>query len=216
MNISPLILLTICSFFLWSCGAKRAANNVEKIVTKEETPALDSARFDIKRFEEKKRKDGPPNYKFVENERNIRQWSDTPDRDSPDSLKYYVEEISTRWQPFIIRKKYDYKGRLRRWSQTFRLESYNKAYEYDESGKVIKITNYEDRYKHSFVDIREFLLKKKGIDIYDTRQAIARRVNHKSQINPEAYYDINVISNKAEKDYRIVIFDDTLEIKEYR
>ncbi|WP_315052770.1 hypothetical protein, partial [Chryseobacterium indoltheticum] len=77
--------------------------------------------------------------------------------------------------------------------------------------------NYEEKFKHSFADIREFLLKTKGIDIYDTRQAIARRVNHRYEDPTQVYYDIYVLDKKDEKnDYRIVIFDDTLQIKEYR
>lgn len=217
MKITSLILLIICSFLWLSCSIKTAEKSVNQDVLIVERPALDSSRFDAKRFEENKRKDGTPNYEFVEGEKDIRQWSDTPERDSPDSLKYYVEEILKKWSPFVIHKGYNSKGRLIAWSQTFRLEPINKSYEYAENGMVMKITNYEERYKHSFADIREFLLKKKGIDIYDTRQAIARRVNHKSKINPEAYYDIYVLDkNDVEKDYRIVIFDDTLELKEYK
>ncbi|WBX99336.1 hypothetical protein [Chryseobacterium gambrini] len=212
------IQLIIVSF-LWlsSCTVKTAEKAVNKDVLIVEKPALDSSRFDVKRFEENKRKDGTPNYEFVEGDKDIRQWSDTPERDSPDSLKYYVEEISKKWKPFVIHKGYDYKGRLKTWVQTFRLEPMNKSYEYDENGKIIKITNYEERYKHSFADIREILLKEKGIDIYDTRQAIGRRVYHKNPTSKEAYYDIYVLDkNNEEKDYRIVIFDDTLELKEYR
>lgn len=138
-----------------------------------------------------------------------------PEKDSPDSDGEYVEEISIKWRPFVIRKQYDYMGRLRIWAQTFRLEPMNKSYEYDEKGKIIKITDFEKKYKHSFVYIREFLLKAKGIDIYDTRQAIARRVNHRSEDPTQVYYDIYILSKEAKDDYRIVIFDDTLEIKEY-
>ena len=217
-TIAPFISLIIYSFLLSSCIAKTAEKTESKnIIIAEKKPALDSSRFDIKRFEEKKDKYGSPNYEFVENGRNIRQLSDKPERDSPDSLKYYAEEISKKWNPFVIRKGYNFKGQLIAWSQTFRLEPINKSYEYDESGKIIKITNYEEKFKHSFVDIREFLLKAKGIDIYDTRQAIARRVNHRYEDPTQVYYDIYILDKKDEKnDYRIVIFDDTLQIKEYR
>lgn len=216
MRISSLIII-ISNFLLSSCTVKSVENNLSKNISGTKNPAQDSARFDVKRFEEKKGKYGPPNYKFTEDNKNIRQWSDTPERDSPDSLKHYTEEISKQWSPFIINRVFDYKGRLRAWVQTFRLEPINKSYEYDENGKVIKVTDYEEKFKHSFSDIRELLLKERGIDIYDVRQAIARRVYHKNPGSTEAYYDIHVRDKKDdEKDYKIVISDDTLEIKEYR
>lgn len=216
-KIVSIQLIIISFLWLSSCAVKTAEKAVNKDVLIVEKPALDSSRFDVKRFEENKRKDGAPNYEFVEGDKDIRQWSDTPERDSPDSLKYYVEEISQKWSPFNIQKRYNNLGILKFWGIFFRNEGINKSYEYDESGKVIKITNYEERYKHSFADIREILLKEKGIDIYDTRQAIGRRVYHKSPTSKEAYYDIYVLDkNNEEKDYRIVIFDDTLELKEYR
>lgn len=218
-TIAPFISLIFYCFLLFSCNVKKTEKQEIKnvVLVKEEKPALDSSRFDIKRFEEKKDKYRSPNYEFVENGRNIRQLSDKPERDSPDSLKYYAEQISKKWNPFVIHKGYNFKGQLIAWSQTFRLEPINKSYEYDESGKIIKITNYEEKFKHSFADIREFLLKNKGIDIYDTRQAVARRVNHRYEDPTQVYYDIYVLDKKDEKnDYRIVIFDDTLQIKEYR
>ncbi|MCW3160616.1 hypothetical protein [Chryseobacterium oryctis] len=160
---------------------------------------------------------GRYDFDFIENGKNIRQRYTLPERDSPDSDGEYLEEISTEWSPFVIRKKYDYMGRLRRWSTTFRQESINKSYEYDANGKVIKITNYEEKFKHSFADIRAFLLKARSIDIYDTRQAIARRVNHFSKINENAYYDIYIPSKEdAYIGYKIIIYDVSLEIKELR
>ncbi len=173
--------------------------------------------FDIKKYDERRIKEGHYDFDFTENDKNIRQRYSLPDRNSPDSEGEYVEEISKKWSPFVINKVYDYKGRLKAWVQTFRLEPINKSYEYDENGKVIKVTDYEKKFKHSFADIREFLLKEKGIDIYDIRQAIARRVYHKNDNSREVYYDIHVRDkSNEEKDYRIIIFDDTLELKEYK
>lgn len=218
-TIAPLISLIIYSFLLFSCTAKtvkKLESRNTKIIAVEKT-LVDSSKFDIKKYNERRIKEGHYDFEFTENGVNIRQRYSLPKRDSPDSDGEYVEEISKKWNPFVIRKKYDYKGQLRRWSTTFRQESINKSYEYDESGKIIKITNYEEKFKHSFADIREFLLKNKGIDIYDTRQAIARRVNHRYEDPTQVYYDIYVLDKKDEKnDYRIVIFDDTLQIKEYR
>ena len=218
-TIAPFISLIIYSFLLSSCIAKTAekpeSKNAKIIVGKK--TVVDSSRFDIKKYNERRIKEGHYDFEFTENGKNIRQRYSLPKRDSPDSDGEYAEEISKKWNPFVIRKKYDYKGQLRRWSTTFRQESINKSYEYDESGKIIKITNYEEKFKHSFADIREFLLKAKGIDIYDTRQAIARRVNHRYEDPTQVYYDIYVLDKKDEKnDYRIVIFDDTLQITEYR
>lgn len=216
-TIAPLILVFFFSL-LFSCTAKiieKPESKNAKIIA-EKKIVVDSSRFDIKKYNERI-KEGHYDFEFTENGVNIRQRYSLPKRDSPDSDGEYVEEISKKWTPFVIRKKYDYKGQLRRWSTTFRQESINKSYEYDESGKIIKITNYEEKFKHSFADIREFLLKNKGIDIYDTRQAIARRVNHRYEDPTQVYYDIYVLDKKDEKnDYRIVIFDDTLQIKEYR
>lgn len=223
---------TLVIFFslLFSCTAKiveKSESKNSKIMA-EEKPALDSSRFDIKKFETNayKQKIFKENFKKpgfdaqyeeeLAHDRTVRQWTVFPEQEKADTQEY-VEEISKKWNPFVIRKKYDYKGQLRRWSTTFRQESINKSYEYDESGKIIKTTNYEEKFKHSFADIREFLLKNKGIDIYDTRQAIARRVNHRYEDPTQVYYDIYVLDKKDEKnDYRIVIFDDTLQIKEYR
>ncbi len=212
------LFILFCSIIIASCTAKnkKTINNFEKHLVQDSTCC-----FDIKEFTKKvgTSGDGPAEYDFtLANGKEIRQIVFKPERNSPETEWSYNEEISKQGSPFVIRKKYDYMGRLMRWSTTFRSESINKSYEYDEKGNVIKIINYEEIYKHSFADIREFLLKKKGIDIYDTRQAIARRVNHRNQINPEAYYDIDV-RNAADNtvlDYRIVIFDTTLEMKEHR
>ena len=229
-TIAPFVSLIIYSFLLSSCIAKTAekteSKNAKIIV--EEKPALDSSRFDIKKFEANayKQKLFKENFKKsgfdaqyeeeIADDRTVRQWTVFPEQEKEDTQEY-AEEISKKWSPFVIREKYDYKGQLRRWSTTFRQESINKSYEYDENGKIIKITNYEEKFKHSFADIREFLLKAKGIDIYDTRQAIARRVNHRYEDPTQVYYDIYVLDKKDEKnDYRIVIFDDTLQITEYR
>ncbi|WP_131368648.1 hypothetical protein [Chryseobacterium luteum] len=227
MKITLSFSLIIYSFLFFSCIAKTAVNQ-NTIITIEEKSQLDSSRFDIKMFETNsyKQKLFKQNFKKpgfdtqYEEKRTdgtvIRQWTVFPEQEKADTQEY-VEEISKEWSPFVIRKKYDYMGRLRRWSTTFRLESINKSYEYDENGKAIKITNYEEKFKHSFADIRELLLKAKGIDIYDTRQAIARRVNHRYEDPIQVYYNIYVMDKKDEKnDYSIVIFDDTLEIKEYR
>jgi len=216
-TIAPFISIFFFSL-LFSCTAKTTEKPESKnAIIAEKKPAIDSSKFDIKKYNERRIKEGHYDFEFTENGKNIRQRYSLPKRDSPDSDGEYAEEISKKWNPFVIRKKYDYKGQLRRWSTTFRQESINKSYEYDESGKIIKITNYEEKFKHSFVDIREFLLKTKGIDIYDTRQAIARRVNHRYEDPTQVYYDIYILDKKDEKnDYRIVIFDDTLQIKEYR
>jgi hypothetical protein len=81
------------------------------------------------------------------------------------------------------------------------------------NGKAVIITNHEKLFKHSFADIRKFLLKEKGIDIYDTRQAIARRVNHEGKISSEAYYRILIFGKGNLPDYYVKILDATLEIK---
>ncbi|AZA61650.1 hypothetical protein [Chryseobacterium indoltheticum] len=228
-TIAPFISLIIYSFLLSSCIAKTVEKPESKnAIIAEKKPALDSSRFDIKKFEANayKQKLFKENFKKpgfdaqyeeeLTDDRTVRQWTVFPEQEKEDTQEY-AEEITKKWNPFVIRKKYDYKGQLRRWSTTFRQESINKSYEYDESGKIIKITNYEEKFKHSFADIREFLLKAKGIDIYDTRQAIARRVNHRYEDPTQVYYDIYVLDKKDEKnDYRIVMFDDTLQIKEYR
>jgi len=218
-TIAPFISLIIYSFLLSSCIAKTVEKPESKnaIIIVGKKTVVDSSRFDIKKYNERRIKEGHYDFEFTENGKNIRQRYSLPKRDSPDSDGEYAEEISKKWNPFVIRKGYNFKGQLIAWSQTFRLEPINKSYEYDENGKIIKITNYEEKFKHSFVDIREFLLKTKGIDIYDTRQAIARRVNHRYEDPTQVYYDIYVLDKKDEKnDYRIVIFDDTLQITEYR
>lgn len=229
-TITPFISLIIYSFLLFSCATKKLGQPESKNakIIAEEKPALDSSRFDIKKFEANayKQKLFKENFKKPEFDaqykeelmdgRIIRQLTVFLESEKANSQEY-SEQISKKWNPFVIHKGYNFKGQLIAWSQTFRLEPINKSYEYDESGKIIKITNYEEKFKHSFADIREFLLKNKGIDIYDTRQAIARRVNHRYEDPTQVYYDIYVLDKKDEtNDYRIVIFDDTLQIKEYR
>lgn len=218
MKTPSFAYLTFYCSILLSCTAKIIEKNEKdnSAFIKEQKLALDSSRFDIKKYDERRMKEGHYDFYFTENGKEIRQRYSLPERDSPDFEGEYVEEISKKWSPFIIRKKYDYLGRLRRWSETFRLEGINKSYEYDEQGKVIKITDREQDFKHSFEDIRDFLLKARGIDIYDTRQAIARRVNHRDEDPSQVYYTIDVFGKKDENNYLIVIFDETLELKEYR
>jgi len=206
-----IVIVILCVAGVISCTPqKQTASESSSETVKDSTCC-----FDIKKYNERRIKSGHYDFEYTENGKTIRQRYSLPERDSPESEGEYIEEISEQWSPFIIRKKYDYMGRMIRWSTTFRLESINKSYEYNENGDVIKITDYEERYKHSFADIRDFLLKQKGIDIYDTRQAIARRVNHQSKINPDAYYDIYILGkDDIANGYYIFINDITLAINE--
>ena len=169
--------------------------------------------FDIKKYNERRIKEGRYDFEFTEGNKIIRQrYSFSSDSDGK-----YIEDISKKWSPFNIQKRYDNLGRLKFWGMYFRNECIKKSYEYDDKGRVINITDCDKNFKHDFADIRELLLKERGIDIFDVRQAIARRVYHKNPGSTEAYYDINVRDKKDdEKDYKIIVNDDTLEMKEYR
>ena len=212
-----LILIILWSAGLIACTSQRqkflnppklSAGNSSVEIQKDSTCC-----FDIKKYNERRIIEGRYDFEFTQGNKIIRQRYNF----SSDSDGKYLEEISKQWSPFIINRVFDNKGKLRAWVQTFRLEPINKSYEYDENGKVIKITDYEEKFKHSFADMRELLLKEKGIDIFDVRQAIARRVYHKNPGFTEAYYDIHVRDKKDdEKDYKIIINDDTLEMKEHR
>lgn len=225
-----ILIVILCSAGIISCTTQKLKNAesssskpVSKEMVKDSTCCFDVKKFEINAYNQKIFKENfkKPGYDAQYEEdmgdgKHIRQWTGFVEQEKTNTQEY-IEDISKKWSPFNIQKRYDNLGRLKFWGLFFRNEGINKSYEYDESGKVTKITNYEERYKHSFANIREFLLKAKGIDIYDTRQAIARRVNHQSKINSEAYYDIYVLDkNNVEKDYHIVIFDDTLELKEYK
>lgn len=220
-------LISYC-LILFSCAAKITDKKEDDtLFITEQKPALDSVRFDIKKFEKNSydQKIFKENFKKagfdaqyeeeLPNGKHLRQITVFTNQENGEKQEY-VEEIYKKWSPFVIRKQYDYKGRLRIWAETFRLEGINKSYEYDEQGEIIKINNFEEDFKHSFADIREFLLKAKDIDIFDTRQAIARRINHKFDNPPQVYYTIDVFGKEKENNYLIVIIDETLELKEYR
>jgi hypothetical protein len=80
--------------------------------------------------------------------------------------------------------------------------------EYNKLGNLIKETDEREPYKGfikpfklSFDDIREIAFKTKGIDIYDTRQAMAFR--HNGNIGtalPSPYYQIHVLKQYPNRD----------------
>ncbi|MFP3591833.1 hypothetical protein [Chryseobacterium sp. SIMBA_038] len=221
------ILLAIFCLLMSSCHIqtkspdKRSLNatTTETINQNDSTCCFSIKMFEENSYKQERNKENFKksgfSYEYTQESDNgviIRQVTTYPDKDKLNS-QYYVEDITKKWSPFTIQKRYDYKGRLIYWGKSIKIDGVEKSYEYDENGKAIVTTDHEKLFKHTFADIREFLLKEKGIDIYDTRQAIARRVNHEGKISSESYYRVLVLGKENLPDYYIKIVDVTLEIK---
>lgn len=90
--------------------------------------------------------------------------------------------------------------------------------EYDKEGKLIKEENYDNKFKHTFEQIREIVLREKNVDIYDTRQAIADRFVPNGLI--DTYYQIHILNFHISENGEhyvspkesMVIIDDTGEV----
>lgn len=93
-------------------------------------------------------------------------------------------------------------GILKSKTQQFLGETIGQTVVYDENGKIIKEIESDDKwYKHSFADIREIVLKLRGLDIYDDRQALVQR-NKSFQRIPQRIYTIQILE-KGVRDYFI-------------
>ncbi|WP_131701498.1 hypothetical protein [Chryseobacterium sp. FH2] len=83
----------------------------------------------------------------------------------------YQENISKKHSTLEDWYEYDEKGRLRKTgSMIFHDNPIGFYREYDENGKMILEENEEEKYKLSYTDIREIILKTEGRDIFDNRQ----------------------------------------------
>ena len=83
----------------------------------------------------------------------------------------YQENIRRKNSTIEDWYEYDEKGRLRSTgSNIFHDNPIGFYREYDENGKMILEENEEEKYKLSYTDIREIILKTEGRDIFDSRQ----------------------------------------------
>ncbi|MDH7462328.1 hypothetical protein QEG73_13600 [Chitinophagaceae bacterium 26-R-25] len=172
-------------------------------------------RFDIKKFEENKGKQGySRSYRFktkngcwvVQSEGNI------------DGEKYYVEEVSKEFSPFIQVYNYYENGQL-----SAEVKKFNNVFveekAYEKSGQMIETINYNEKFQYDFEAIHKMVLEKLGVDIYDTRQAVAfRTVDNITNELPilNRYYQIFVLKSAyvrgewdSDFDYGFFIDDST-------
>lgn len=85
----------------------------------------------------------------------------------------YQENIRKKHSTIEDWYEYDENGRLRRTgTDIYNGNAIGYYREYDENGKIILEENKEEKYKLSYTDIREIILKTEGRDIFDSRQKI--------------------------------------------
>ncbi|KPH14666.1 hypothetical protein [Chryseobacterium sp. ERMR1:04] len=130
---------------------------------------------------------------------------------------YYSEEVSKEFSPYRYRYTYDLSG----YRETEMNEFNNSVLVtkgYDKNGKLIKETNFDKNFKHTFEQIREIVLKEKQVDIYDTRQAVALR-HDTPDATLKKYYQIHVLKSElvggewySQPNYSFLIDDETGKI----
>lgn len=136
---------------------------------------------------------------------------------STNDAKVYQQIIFKEYSPFKYYSFYFSNGLLAQ-----EIFNFNKSAvlikEYNLSGNIIRIQDFDKDFRHSFEQIHEIVLKEKNIDIYDTRQAIALRHDTPNAVIKK-YYQIHVLKSKlvgsewqSIPDYSFIIDDVTGKI----
>ncbi len=174
------ILFAVLLLFIYNCKAQK-----DNLIRQE------MKMFDIKKIEENKGKGivyNSPNIYDYETKEGYQVLQSKYKQDN-----YYSEKITKKISPYIYFITYSLSGYIESESLEFN-NSPLILKEYDNTGHLVKETNFDKNFKHNFEQIREFVLKEKDVDIYDTRQAIALR--HDTPFAPiKKYYQIHVLKS---------------------
>jgi hypothetical protein len=104
----------------------------------------------------------------------------------------YYREITQQHNPFKRFFGYYEEGMIE--SEVIFFNNSELSYKlYDKQGVVHRKMDFDKRFHHSFQKIRTLVLSEKGVDIYDTRQAVATRYHTPSTLL-EKYYQINIVN----------------------
>ncbi|MDH7462327.1 hypothetical protein QEG73_13595 [Chitinophagaceae bacterium 26-R-25] len=174
--------------------------------------------FDIKKFEQNKGKQGySGSYRFKTKEGDEVKQLDFTSTDTS-YKKYYQETITKEFSPFKQIYSYYENGQLWVEFKDFNNSSVEEK-RYDKNGQLIKTINYDKKFQYDFEAIHKMVLEKLGVDIYDTRQAMAfRTVDNITNELPilNRYYQIHVLKSAyvrgewlSDPDYSFFIDDAT-------
>jgi hypothetical protein len=172
--------------------------------------------FDIKKFEDNKGKQGYENeYRYELNGFAIREFSTNAASDNYELR--YQQELTKEFNPYKFYFYYYNNGVMVKEVKTFN-GSGIELKEYDKIGKLIKETDFDKNFKHTFEQIHDIVLKEKDVDIYDTRQAVALR-HDTPNARIKKYYQIHVITSElvqgewySKPNYSFLIDDETGQI----
>lgn len=179
---------------------------------------IEMEKFNINKFEENKGKQGYDNeYVFrTHDDFDVREFATIISNDAKELQ--YQREVSKEFSPFKNIYVYYNNGNLYAHGEFFNSSPNGISKEYDKNGKLIKETNFDKNFKHTFEQIHNIVLKEKKIDIYDTRQAIALRHDGSIADNIKPYYQIHVVKSElvdgiwySQPDYSFILDDATLK-----
>ena len=153
---------------------------------------MEMKNFDIEKFEKNKGKQGYANeYRYSLDNRKIREYSYYKEN----KVKY-KREISQLFYPVHYAYVYDEKGNILTEIKEFN-SSIILIIQYNNLGKLVKEEDYNRFFNHSFEQIREIVLKERGVDIYDQRQAMANRVEGDETAGIlKKYYQIHILKSE--------------------
>ncbi len=149
-----LVILMVAFLSIQSCeGQNKNGNKKEN-----KTNSNSMRTFDIKKFEENKGKgkiyNDPHIFDYITQD----NYHIVQSRYEQDN--YYSEEVSKKFDPYKYRYTYFLSGYLeteiKEFNNSILLEK-----EYDKKGKLIKDTNYDKNFKHTFEQIHDIILKEK-------------------------------------------------------
>ncbi|WP_054509344.1 hypothetical protein [Chryseobacterium sp. ERMR1:04] len=206
------VFLIMILFFLIGCDGQSKTNDKNN--------PKKTRIFNIENFEKNKGKgkitDHPDMYDYETKDFHVvTQYGTT--FTSKGHEKEYMENIDQKFSPLKYNYIYDQSGSLKHETMNFN-NSIVYVREYDKNGKLIKDTNFDKSFKHTFEQIREIVLKEKKVDIYDTRQAVALR-HDTPDAAPKKYYQIHVLKSElvegewySQPNYSFLIDDETGKI----
>ncbi len=207
--MTKIISILISLVLMLSCKAQKNNENTNEM-----------KKINIKKFEENKGKgtiyNHPDMFDYIDNNGySIIQYGQS--FSSKEENRQYSELITKEFTPYRYSFTYYNNGNLYTEIISFN-NSLLIAKEYNRNGELVKETDFDKNFKHSFEQIHDFVLKEKNIDIYDTRQAVALR--HDTPRSPlKKYYQIHVLKSSfvdgqwySQPNYSFLIADETGQI----